>query len=259
MKERKAAWVGVLVIGGNKLDCRLFSMNRRANRYPVVMVHRECNTVLNSDISEKQERQIPVRTKINQQPFCPVCQRPVKTDEIGRALITNKGIIFLSDAELDGLKPKPSKRFEADHFIPLDDPMIQVVGIGRRFYVLPKPAAVGTYSEIFYNLENARAAAFIPEMVIGKSGHPAIVRPFIFPEEVFGVPRQVLLLELLKDSDTLVDPGPIMSFRSESSQHPNFREIINVEMSKRSLHPKNCVDPSYHRLKNLVKGKIEGI
>ena len=266
-----AEWTGVIELGCQELDCRLFSASGRAKPFPLRMIHLKCKTPLKpfqkperEKIEEREEtpeekveetKPVEVRAQI----YCPTCNIALKADEIGRAAETDAGLILLTDVELESLEFKKEKRVKAE-FIDINDLSITAIGAGRRLYVFPKPAAVQVYFNVFHILQESNTAGFIPELVIKKAAYPAMLRPLSFPEPVFGALRQVLIVDVLRDSDTLKDPGDFPDFPQQIQPldvSQLAQQIADAQSAKRPLEPERCVNPKRQRFKDLLKRKMK--
>lgn len=265
MASISAEWTGVIEFGGEELDCRLFSVSGKPKPFPLRLIHVKCKTPLipppKPEMGEEEAKvkvevmgPVGVREQIN----CPTCGIALKADEIGRAAETEAGLISLADEELKSLEFEKKKRVKAE-FIDGNDSSIAAIGIGRRLYVFPKPAAIQTYYNVFHILRESSTAGFIPELVIKKAAYPAILRPISIPEVVFGAPRQVLVVEVLRDSDALKDPGDFPDFPKEIPP-PNIsqlaKQIADAQSGMRSLETERCINPKRQRLKALLKKKV---
>ena len=263
-----AEWTGVIELGKEELDCRLFSASGKAKPFPLKMIHLKCKTPLASAKKVKPEEEekeeevesaektalVETREQIN----CPSCRIALKADEIGRAAETDAGLILLAEEELESLEPKKEKRVRAD-FVDASDPCIFAIGIGRRLYVFPKPAAVQSYCNIFHILNESKTAGFIPELVIKKIAYPAILQPILIPEAIFGAKRQVLVVDVLKDSEILKDPIDFPDYITEIpliNVWQLAQQIAEAQQRKHSLNPELCVNPKRKRLKELLRKKV---
>lgn len=259
-----AEWTGVIELGAEELDCRLFSASGRAKPFPLKMIHLKCKTILEPPkmvkTEEEEAKPLEVEEKltpaeVREQINCPRCGIALKTDEIGRAAETNAGLILLAEEELESLEPKKEKRVKAE-FVDASDPCIFAIGIGRRLYVFPKPAAVQSYCNIFHILNESKTAGFIPELVIKKIAYPAILQPILIPEAIFGAERQVLVVDVLRDSEILKDPADFPDFiRKMPSLNvaQMAKQISEAQQKKRPLNPELCVNPKRKRLKELLR------
>lgn len=260
----KAEWTGVIELDGQELDCRLFSASGKPKPLPLRLIHRKCKTSLEMpkkvEIREKEEGpQEMAPVIVREQIDCPKCHIALKTDEIGRAAETEAGLIILTDEEVESLVFKPTKRVKAE-FIEANDPSIIALGLGRQLYVLPKPASLQTYYNVFHILCQSNTIGFIPELVIGKTAYRAILQPITIPEVIFGTSRQVLVVEMLRDSDTLKDPGDFPDFPREippSIIRLLTKQIVKARDKSQPLDPERCVNPKRQRLKGLLKGKVQ--
>ena len=261
-----AEWTGVIEVNQEELDCRLFSVSGKPKPFPLKKIHVRCKTPLEApkefEMEEKEEfvketrerKPIEVRIQIT----CPTCGIALKEDEIGHAVETDAGLTPITDIELESLKFERKKRVRAE-FIDVNDPSISAIGIGRRLYVFPKPGALLTYFNVFHILQESNAAGFIPELVIKRAAYPAIIHPLSIPEVVFGALRKVLVVDVLRNSDTLKDPGDFPDFPKQIPP-PDVsklaQQIADAQSTTHPLDPERCVNPKRQRLKNLLKEKM---
>lgn len=260
-----AEWTGVIEVGDQELDCRLFSATGRPKPFPLRTIHVKCKTPLEPfqkpetgerrEITEVEEpRPVEIREQLN----CPTCAIALKTDEVGFAVETDAGLTPLTDVEMESLKFEAKKRVKAE-FIDVNDPSITAIGVGRRLYVFPKPAGLPTYFNVFHILQKSNTAGFIPDLVIKKTAYPAIIRPLSIPEVVFGATREVLVVDVLRDSDTLKDPDDFPDFPKEIPPldvSKLAQQIADAQSTVHPLNPECCVNPKRRRLKNLLKEKM---
>lgn len=267
-KERMttiAEWTGVIVVGPYELDCRLFSAFGRGKPFPIKFIHAKCHTTLGEILTEKEEKEKGVvaeelpTVQAREQLFCPKCQRPLKTDEVGQGVETESGIIEVSEAEITTLEFGLTKRVAAE-LIQADDSAIEAVGFGRRLYVLPKPAAVDVYASIYYTLRESRRIGFISPLVIKKKPNVAVIRPLTIPFVVFGQERPVLVLDVLNDTDRLKDPAELPDYPG-SLPALNLavlaQPIAEAQKITTRLDPERCVNPKRLRLKGIIKRAVE--
>lgn len=256
-----AEWTGVIVVGSYNLDCRLFSAFGRARPFPIKYVHTRCHTTLSEAVPEKKEKkEIEVSEKLppvqlREQLFCPKCNRALKTDEVGRGIETEAGVIEIPEAEIETLKFGPTKRVTTE-LIQVDDPAIESVGFGRRLYVFPKPAAVDTYANIYYMFRESRRIGFISPLVIKGKPNVVVIRPLTIPSIIFGREYPILVLDVLNDTDCLKDPAEFPDYPAFLPS-PNFavlaQPIAEAQKIEATLDPERCVNPQRLRLKEIVK------
>jgi non-homologous end joining protein Ku len=262
-----AEWVGVIVVGPFELDCRLFSSSRRARPLPLRNVHTNCHTVLEEEIGGKEVEESvaaseektgkPV-TQVREQFFCLKCQRPVKSDEVGKGVETESGVIEISEAEIASLEFEPAKRVKAE-LIRADDPAIEAVGFGRRFYVLPKPAGLEAYAHIFYTLRESGRVAFISPLVIKRKPYVAVLQPLEIPAVIFGGARWLLVINVLNDTDQLRDPAELPDYPGALAEPPFAKlaqPIAEAQKVISWLDPERCVNPGRQRLKGIIKRAV---
>jgi hypothetical protein len=258
-----AEWTGVIVVGPFELDCRLFSAFGRARPFPIRFLHKNCHTVLEEVWPEKsEEEESPERlpgVQVREQFFCPKCQKPLRADEVGRGIKTASGIVEISEADIAALKFEPKKRLTAE-LILADDPVIEAIGFSRRLYVIPKPAAVNDYANIYYLLEKSKRFGFISPLVIKGKPNVAIIRPLTIHPDIFGAERRVLALDILNDADCLKDPAEIPDY-------PAFLPYLNLDVLAsplakaqevyRRLNPKICINPRRLRFMEITRRAVE--
>jgi len=261
-----AEWIGVIVVGAYNLDCRLFSAFGRARPFPIKLVHTKCHTDLGEEIpTEEKEKKDKGKKlpsvqaiQVREQLFCPKCQRPIKTDEVGRGIETETGVIEIPEAELETLKFGPTKKVTAE-LIQADDPAIEAVGFGRRLYVFPKPAAVDTYANIYYMLRESRRIGFISPLVIKQKPYVAVLRSLTVPSVVFGREYPILFLDMLNDTDCLKDPADFPDYPA-SLPSPNFavlaQPIAEAQKIETKLDPERCINPKRLKLKEIIKRAV---
>lgn len=266
-----AEWIGVIVVGAYNLDCRLFSAFGRARPFPIKLVHTKCHTDLGEEIPTKEKEKDEGKKFLNlgkkpsvqavqvrEQLFCPKCKRPIKTDEVGRGIETETGVIEVPEAELETLKFEPTKRVTAE-LIQADDPAIEAVGFGRRLYVFPKPAAVEAYANIYYILRESKRVGFISSLVIKQKPYVAVVRSLTVPSVVFGREYPILFLDMLNDTDCLKDPADFPDYPA-SLPSPNFavlaQPIAEAQKIETKLDPERCINPKRLKLKEIIKRAV---
>ena len=260
MAKTTAEWTGVFVVGSFELDCRLFGATGRAKPLPLKMVHIDCKTVLEEEAAEpieeeekpKLEAAAPIETR--EQIFCSKCQIPLRADQIGRGIETEVGTILLLETELNSLEFQPAKRVTAE-LIAADDPTLTATGFGRRLYVMPKPAAIKTWNQIFHVLKESQRVGFLNPIVIKRKANVGILRPLVVPAVVFGEERAILVLDILNDTDCLKDPASVPDY-------PRILPPINVaELAKPiadaqaatgRLDPERCVNPKRIQIKEVL-------
>jgi non-homologous end joining protein Ku len=258
-----AEWTGVIVVGPFELDCRLFSAFGRAKPFPIRFLHKNCHTVLEEVRLEKSEEEKPPEklppAQVREQFFCPKCQKPLRADEIGHGIETTSGVVEISEADVAALKFEPEKRLTAE-LILADDPAIEAIGFGRRLHVLPKPAAVDAYANIYYLLRESKRFGFISSLVIRGKPNVAILRPLTIPSVIFGVERRVLALDILNDTDCLKDPAEIPDYPA-SLPGLNLailaQPLAEAQKINRWLNPESCINPKRLRLKGIIRRAVE--
>jgi non-homologous end joining protein Ku len=258
-----AEWTGVIVVGPFELDCRLFSAFGRAKPFPIRFLHKNCHTVLEEVQPEKSEEEKPrgklPGVQVREQFFCPKCQKPLRADEIGQGIETTSGIVEISEADIAALRFEPKKQLTAE-LILADDPTIEAIGVGRRLYILPKPAAVDIYANIYYLLRESKRFGFISPLVIKGKPNVAILRPLTIPSVIFGVERRVLVLDILNDTDCLKDPAEIPdypAFLPDLNLAILARPLAEAQEINKKLNPERCINPKRLRLKEIIRRAIE--
>jgi non-homologous end joining protein Ku len=258
-----AEWTGVIVVGPFELDCRLFSAFGRARPFPIRFLHKNCHTVLEEVQPEKSEEEKPREklpsVQVREQFFCPKCRKPLRADEVSQGIETASGIVEISEADVAALKFEPKKRLTAE-LILADDPAIEAIGVGRRLYVLPKPAAVDVYANIYYLLREGKRFGFISPLVIKGKPNVAILRPLTIPLVIFGAERRVLALDILNDTDCLKDPAEIPdypAFLPDLNLAILARPLAEAQEINKRLNPETCINPKRLRLKEIIRQAVE--
>jgi len=270
MAKTTAEWSGVIVVGSFELDCRLFGATGRAKPLPLKMVHIDCKTVLEEKAAEpeaaepieeekKPEPEAAAPIEAREQIFCPKCQKALKSDEIGRGIETAVGTILLLEAELKSLEFEPAKRVTAE-LIAADDPTLTATGFGRRLYVMPKPAAVRAWDQVFHVLKESQRVGFINPIVIKRKANVGILRPLVVPAVVFGEERAILVLDMLNDTDCLKDPASVPDY-PRTLPPVNVAElakpIADAQAATDGLNPERCVNPKRIQIKRVLRQAME--
>ncbi len=219
-------------------------------------MHKSCHTVL--EIEEKEQAE-PSLTRpsvqVRKQPFCPKCQQWLKTDEISKTIEMTSGILTLSDTELESLKFESTKRIEAE-LIQANDPVLESIGFGRRLYVMPKAGALPEYSNIWYLLFRSQRLGFFPCLVIKEKPNVAVIKPLNIPEVVFGKPYQILVVDILNDTDCLKSPTELPDSFSELLPFDASRltqPIVAAQEIETTLGPERCINPKRRRLREIAR------
>lgn len=277
-KKPRAAWTGVLAFPelGIDLDCWLYASQRRGRiPLPVVMIHTSCKTSLASppeppkpeekegeDKEEKPAEGAPSPAPVTAAIaafHCPRCNRPLKSDEVGRAVETETlGLVPISDAEYAGLKVVAAKRAGAQIVV---DPasVIASLGLGRRLWVFPKPVSVGDYFLLLEALRRSGRVAFVPEIVVGKRPYVLVVRPLETDEAVHGTTLSVLVADEFNDTDTLRSPADFELLPTSPPAIDGTRVTILAERAAAITARVNlsvCVNPVRRKFRELVARKV---
>lgn len=263
MTTAKAEWIGTIEVGRHLLDCRLFSTTRRRPALDLVTIHKDCQTIIDEEKETRppediEEREIekPMPAPVAEQLFCGKCRRSLHEDEIGRAIRTEKELVRIAESEIEKLKFEPTKRIAAELYS-AKDPVLESVRASKRFYVMPRPAAVDPYSHIYFLLSRSQAVGFIPLLVLRKKPHSGILRPLQIQSNHFGRLRKVLVVDILHDFDSLRYP-------TEFSDYPNLPDEANNRVKNEAAEIKTniknlrfraslLVDPRRQKLKELIK------
>lgn len=273
MSNRKAEWTGVFVFpwgeGTEILDCRLFSAaTRRAAPLAIKMVHveKDCHSTVASkhepSLEQPKEQELEEPTpaaEVREQLFCPKCQRALRSDEVGRAIETPRGLIEVTQEELDA-----ALKFEEQKRVPIEfvqtDPTFDAIGVDRRLLVCPKPAALIPYTRLVTLLHSSGLMGFVPTIVFNRRPRVGVVRPLVYPKVIFEEERTALVLDLLRDTGTLIDPVAIPDFPRELSPIPPetvSEPICVAQKTATPLDPDRCVDPRRRRLAELARRTLQ--
>lgn len=261
MATATAVWTGVIVVGTLELDCRLFSSLKKAELLSLRTVHKSCHTILDlRDEREKPAEPLPIQVpaRVQTQPFCPKCQQRLNTDEIGKAIETPSGIFELSEEELTSLEFESTKRVQAE-LIQANDPVLETIGFGGRLYVMPKAGTLSEYANVWHVLYQSQRVGFISCLVIKKKPNVGIIKPLDIPETVFGKHYQVLVVDILNNTDCLKNPTELLdSFDALPPLDASklAQSIAAAQNTKTELDPKHCGNPKQRRLKEIVRQKI---
>ncbi|MFH0852254.1 MAG: hypothetical protein V1845_01440 [bacterium] len=259
----KAEWTGVIAVDPFELDCRLTPAIGRVKPLPIVEVHFGCHTVLTPPKTkeagaEAQEEKDTEAVCVREQIFCPKCQRPLKTDEIGCGIDMASGVVQITDAEIASLKFEPTKRVFSQ-FIPDNDPTLETIGFSRRLHVYPKPASVDSYFNIFHLLRDSNSLGFIPLIVIKRVPNVAVIRPLEIPAVIFGQKRLCLVVDILNDTDRLRDPAEFPDFTPIAAV-PDFKRLAqpmaDTMKNAKPLDPERCVSPRRAKIKAIINAAV---
>lgn len=263
MAQPTAEWTGVVVLGGKELDCRLFSALGHAKPLPLKLVHTTCRTRLEAppeaaarrEPEETEAPETPALAQVGQQLHCPRCARPLKADEVSRAVETEAGLILLRDDELASLTFQTAKRVVAE-FIRADDEAVDAVGYSRRLFILPKPAALETYGQVFAILHTSQRLGFVSPWVVKGKAQVAVIRPLVVPPVIFGAERRLLVVDMLNDTDRCKDPALLPGYPGslpELKLAALAEPIAEAQRVTAALDPERCVNPKRRRLKAIIQ------
>jgi len=263
-KSPKAAWTGVIHIGSFDVDCRLFPLEMKTAPLPIKLVHAECKTVVSGENGAKDKKAAsapeaetevvaevtPVRLQTN----CPKCQKPIRSDQVSRAIETSNGLVLITDEDFASLAFEPSKEAYAS-FAEEGDPALEAIGIHRRLLVCPKPAGLVTYTHVYHMLRISKRIGFIPELVINRSGMVAVIRAVVLPKAVFDEDLPAMVVDVLNDTEALRDPRSISDY-PRTLKEPDHAwlasHIAAAQMHAQPLDPEKCVSPRRRKVKRLA-------
>lgn len=275
VKKPSASWTGVITLLSEPnliLDCRLFSATGKAMPLALRQVHADCHTLIQEEAEKEEpgkiapppeaaektaEKEPEPTAEVRLQFYCPKCQRYLRTDEVGRAIETPAGAIQINEADYEALKFQPTKNVSAE--LIEADPLIDAVGIDRRFYVFPKPEGLDIYGKVIFLLQETRRVGFISEMVIEKKARVAVLQPLTFPKAIFGEQRLALVVDTLVDTGCLKDPAQFLDYpRTPAMPQATdmAKSIVHAQEKAGRLDPERCIDPRRRRLAELVRVKI---
>lgn len=274
-KRPSAKWTGVIEFPqlGLAVDGGLYSTQRRGRvPLPVLRVHTACQTRLEAEVPPAQEKpaleeegeETPKPTEptpVTAQPHCPSCRRPLRADEIGRAVVTELGLLVLTDGEYAALKPKKEKRVSATLVAGVAD-MLATIGTGRRFYLLPKADSVVAYYQLFAVLASTGRAGLIQDLLVDRRAYVVVVRPIVTHHSVFGQPQKVLIVDEFADTDALRDPREFQLLPSvePTVDTASVGALITQAASVTDVvSPDACVNPERRRFTELVERKIAAV
>lgn len=280
-KRPSAKWTGVIEFPqlGLAIDGGLYSVTRKGRTpLPVLRTHTACQSRLASETpqqgQEKGETVPPetegddsimetvesAQTQVALQVRCPTCNRFLRTDEIGRAVVAEDlGLIQISEEEYAGLKPKKEKRVRAQLVQGVGD-VLATIGQGRRFYLLPKTQSVTDYYRVFEVLWVTACAGFIQDLLVDKRAYVVVIRPIVAHPSVFGQAQKILVVDEFLDTDTLRDPREFQLLPGEEPARDPASVLALIAMAQRvtdTVNPDACVNPERRRLKELVERKIK--
>lgn len=235
-------------------------------------MHTECLTAVREEEKGEVKEQIEgekreeepspqeaAPAEVRREPYCPKCDRFLKTDEVSRAIETATGSIKITEAELAGLAFAPTKAVTAK--LLRGDEVITAIGVDRRFYVIPRATSFEAYGFTLYVLKETGGVGFIEELVIDEKPRVGVLRPLKFPKVLFGHEEEVLVLDALIDTGSLKDPRsfpdytrtiPTLASKSQLGQ-----TLGRVTGSLAAIDPEKCIDPRRQRLAALARKKIE--
>lgn len=275
-KKPRAAWTGVLAFPelGVELDGWLHASQRRGRTpLPVIMIHTNCKTSLappsvgaqrEGDEAEKEEKgeteaTPPTPAAAVASLHCPRCNRPVKADEIGRAVETETlGLVPITEAEYRGLKAEAAKRVEA-RLIADPASVIASLGLGRRLWVFPKPSSVTEYYLLYQALRQSGRVGFVPEIVIQRRPYVLTIRPLETDPAVHGTRLSVLVADEFNDTDTLRSPA---EFDLLPASLPPLDGTVLQHLADRAaavtatIALDACVNPERRKFRDLIARKV---
>lgn len=267
-KRPSAKWVGVIRFPQLQLEINggfYSSMRRGRAPLPLVRIHLSCQTRLAEAREEKEEPSDAETSEEAAEPiqvahvlYCPTCRRALRADEIGRAVETQLGLLHITDEEYEGLKVKRAKVIEARI---VEDPttLLLSVGMGRRFWLLPKADSVEAYYTLIHVFRNAQSAGFVQEIVIDRRPYTVVVRPIVTHASVFGEEIAALSADEFVDTDLLRSPKEYQLLPSVppsvDSKHVAAL-IVTAQDAAATVDPASCINPQRRKFDALVRQKI---
>ena len=186
-------------------------------------------------------------TRINQQLFCPHCERVVERKELvkGYPLDKERNLIF-KEEELKALAPESSSTMEIVQFVDLED--IDPIYYETSYYSVPEEAGRRPYALLLQTMKESKLAA-IAKVTLHSRERVVVLRPYgnglalhtiYYPNEVravaeYGQPTEVKLQE------------------QEVKLAEQFAEAL-----KKPFHPEQFKDEYEARVLELIESRAEG-
>lgn len=275
VKRPSAKWTGVIEFPqlGLVIDGGLYSVTRKGRTLiPVLHIHIACQSRLAAEVPQEKaeapetgagdeavEKSEPAQTQVALQARCPTCNRFLRMDEVGRAVVAEGiGLIQITDEEYAGLKPVKEKRVYVRLVRDVGD-VLATIGQGRRFYFLPKTQSVADYYRVFSVLHATARAGFLQDLLVDKRAYVVVIRPIVTHPSVFGQAQKLLVVDEFLDTDTLRDPREFQLLPGEepASNPASVAALIAAAQAVTdTVSPDACVNPERRRFKELVNRKI---
>lgn len=286
MASPKSQWAGVFKFPEQLLlDCSLYAAAGKSLEFPFVEVHTPCLTPTkkkkrggsesDEDSSETSSEAAanddgiqaadadPLRTsKTVEQEICSKCEQPILSSDKGRAVDSDLGLLLLTEKDIASVTFERDKEVEA---ILCDDPdnLIDLIGRSTRYIIIPKPAFVDVYDQLYFNLSVGRRCALIPQLTISSKSGPsaAVIRTLCYPASIFGVERKILILEMINDPDALNDPATLRGYHEVTFNDrertlvlaQRFTTVMSAQGALVSLTSDRLAHPRIAALKNLIE------
>lgn len=272
MAVQRARWTGVIEFPdlGLAISGWLYASRKRASPpWPVVQIHTTCRTRLPTKISERQEgiedlvselggeKVGAPTTRVAEQSYCPTCSRALRTDEVGHAVDVEGSLVLISAEEYQGLKGEPTKTVRAQ-LVRGAPSLLETIGTGRRFTLIPKLESVKAYYQLFEILRIASRQGFLSELVVDRRSLVAVVRPLLTDASVFGRSRRLLDVVELADVETVVNPadsGLLPADEPYVDPQEIAAEIAAATRVEVVLQSAQTRSPERERLRTLVEAK----
>lgn len=273
MAVQRARWTGVIEFPdlGLAINGWLYASRKRASPpWPVVQIHTACQTrlparptedvppVAEGSPAEDRGREAGlVPARVAEQTYCPTCSRALRVDEIGHAVDVEGSLVMVSAEEYEGLKGEPTKAVRAQ-LVRGATSLLETIGTGRRFTLIPKLESVNAYYRLFEILRIASRMGFLPELVVDRRSLVAVVRPLLTDASVFGRSRRLLDVVELADVETVVSPadgGLLPADEPYVDPQEIAAEIAAATRVEAVLQPAQTRSPERERLRALVAAK----
>lgn len=255
-RKPSAEWSGTIVVNGVEISGKLYSAISRLQEIPVIDIHLKCRGTLSE---KKKPKKTTSKPRAKPQPashrlVCSVCQKSVPEKELAKAIFFGGKIIPLTKEEVILLEPAPKERVKA---IPIDalDPMLQILGTGRRLYFFPESGSVANYYGVLYSLASHRLVGYIDELVIPseRMSYTVILKPIVLPRS-FTEQREakMLVVEAVRDVSEVKNPFDLVDLPPEP-----MMGFTTVDLKATRLDPESLRTPRFRKLKRLIKAKIK--
>ncbi|MEK7554810.1 MAG: Ku protein [Patescibacteria group bacterium] len=261
MSDPKHEWRGTITIGSFELAVRAYPAFGQATAPTLYQVHRDPCTPHKAKAAGKKDRTKrskasadagAPRGRVLSQPVCMRCGSALKPDEIALQITMPKGAaVCLETNDLDAMSFEKSERVIA-RLASANDRTVNALGFDRRLYLLPEPVSVEDYWIIFTALQETNRIGFIPFIALKSDrAYVATVRPIVIPVDLFGdssvtMPREILVLDCLGDTDKLKDPMELSSYPGKSKIERIKLDHVKSTFTGRlidPIDPDECVNP----------------